>query len=308
MILFWVLVFIVSLAVLLKGSDWLLNAAEKLGLVLGLSPFIIGVTIISIGTSFPELISSLFAVLKQAPEIVTANAVGSNIANTFLILGLAAILGKGLRVTKDLIDLDLPLLALSTVLFLGVAVDGKITFIEALLLLIGYGVYFAYNILQKDISAPKKKRGSFQTSDIVFLILGIAGVALGARFLIDSVLALSGLLGIATGVISILAIAIGTSLPELFVSVKAAMQKKPEIALGNVFGSNVFNILVVVGLPGIFGVLPIAPSTLAIGLPVLAVATLLFIVSGISKRIHAWEGFFYLLLYVLFSAKVLDLF
>ena len=103
--------------VMVKGADWLLGSAEKIGLVIGLSPFIIGVLIVGIGTSFPELIVSLVAAFKDVTEIITANAVGSNISNILLIIGTAALVGKRLVVTKSLIDLDLPMLAVGTVLF-----------------------------------------------------------------------------------------------------------------------------------------------------------------------------------------------
>jgi len=109
---------------------------------------------------------------------------------------------------------------------------------------------------------------------------------------------------IATGVIAITAIALGTSLPELIVSIKAAIQKKPEVALGNIFGSNIFNALVVVGIPGLFTTLKLDAQTYALGVPALILATLIFTISGISRRFHMWEGGFYLLLYILFIAKL----
>ena len=138
MLLIWVIIFIVSLVAVVKGADWLLASAEKIGLAAGLSPFIIGVTIVAIGTSLPELVSAIVAVLKGATEIVTANAVGSNIANILLIVGLSAVVAKRLVVTKSLIDLDLPLLAISTVLFIGMAWDQQISLAEAVLLIITY--------------------------------------------------------------------------------------------------------------------------------------------------------------------------
>ena len=119
---------------------------------------------------------------------------------------------------------------------------------------------------------------------------------------------LSAILNIATGVIAITAVAVGTSLPELLVSAKAALQKKSEIALGNIFGSNVFNALVVIGLPGLFRILPVDNQTFTIGVPTMALATLLFVISGISRRIHMWEGAFYLSVYVLFIAKLFNWF
>src|SRR3989344_4148696 len=323
MLLFWTLVFVVSLAVLVKGSGWLVTSAEKIGLVAGLSPFIVGVTIVGVGTSFPELISSFVAVLKGVPEVAAANAVGSNIANILLIVGFSALVGRKLIVTKSLIDLDLPLLAIGTVLLIGILWDGAITFGEAVLLMNTYGVYLLYTMLHKESAdtpemteaihshTPRSEQTLAQTDglyvipsltarDFFMLVVGILSLTLGAKYLIDALVQLSTILDIAVGTIAITAVAVGTSLPELVVSLRATLQKKSEIALGNIFGSNIFNSFVVIGLPGLFYSLPVDSQTLSIGVPTMAGATLLFVISGISRRIHMWEGAFYLLLYVLF--------
>lgn len=328
MTLVWVLVFITSLAVLVKSSDWLLQSAEKIGLALGMSSFIVGVLIVGVGTSLPELISSLFATFRGVTDVAVANAIGSNVANILLIIGLAAIIGRRLVVTKDLIDLDLPLLSISTVLFLGVVMDGVVTYPEALILLVAYSVYIAYTILHHDDDKemPRMFRGRWgkelltvfgsitkkvkriEIKDVIFLVIGIVGLVFGAQYLITSLVELSSIFNIATGVIAVTAVALGTSLPELLVSVRAAMQKKSEVALGNIFGSNVFNILVVVGVPALFRTLTVDAKTFAIGIPALAAATLLFVISGISKRIHIWEGTLYVGIYILFIGKLFDLF
>lgn len=330
MAIVWIIVFIISLAVLVKSAGWLLSGAERIGLAIGLSPFIVGVTIVGLGTSLPELISSFIAVFEGVPEIVVANAVGSNIANILLVVGLSTVIGRRLVVTKNLIDLDLPLLAIGTTLMIGVAWDREVTFLESVILLITYGVYFAYTILHRDdvkteedtelavfikknsayISKVSKKIAEIPKialRDFGLLAAGAIGLFLGAKYLVESVINLSDMFNIGAGVIAITAIAIGTSLPELIVSIRAAVQRKSEIALGNIFGSNLFNMLVVIGLPGLFTTLPLDEKTFSIGLPVMAAATLLFVVSGISRRIHMWEGAFYLILYVFFIGKLFNL-
>jgi cation:H+ antiporter len=331
MLIFWIIVFIVSLAVLVKGADWLIASAEKIGLAIGLSPFIVGVTIVGVGTSFPELISSFAAAFKGVPDVVAANAIGSNIANILLIVGVSAVIGRRLVVTKSLIDLDLPLLAIGTVLLLGIVWDKQITFGESLLMLVTYSVYLLYTVLHKDTEyseeiseiLPSRQerrkriaghknvqfvRPKLALKDFIMLIVGIVGLVFGAKYLIEALVNLSAILKIATGVIAITAVAVGTSLPELLVSAKAAFQKKSEIALGNIFGSNVFNALVVIGLPGLFHILPVDNQTFALGVPTMALATLLFVISGISRRIHMWEGAFYLSVYILFVAKLFNWF
>ena len=331
-LIFWIIIFVISLVFLVKGSDWLVESAERIGLAFGLSPFIVGVTIVSIGTSFPELVSSLAATLKGLSDVAPANAIGSNISNILLIVGVSAILGRRLVVTKSLIDLDLPLLAIGTVLLLGVVVDGQVSLGESILLLITYFIYLSYTIFHKEddqetkeivevlpsrkerrksVSAFKKEKiekPKTKLKDFGMLILGTLVLFGGAKGLVNSLVNLSLFFKISTGLIAITAVAVGTSLPELFVSASAALKRKSEVALGNIFGSNVFNALVVIGFSGLFRRLILDPQTYKVGLPVMALATFLFVISGISRRIHIWEGAFYLSLYVLFIAKLFNLF
>jgi cation:H+ antiporter len=333
MIIFWILIFILSLAVLVKSADWLVENAEKIGLALKIPPFIIGITIVALGTSFPELASSLIAVFKGATEIVAANAIGSGVANILLIVGLSAVVAKRLIVKRSLIDLDAPLLATTTILFLFVMWDKKIVFGEGVLLLLTFIIYLLYTIFQRRETEdetpelvevlPSRIERRRKTEEIkekeavqekltfkvfLFLILGVLGLGIGAYYNIESVLKLSKILNISTSLIAITAMAVGTSLPDLIVSVRAAAKKKYEIALGNVFGSNIFIVLAVVGVPALFKPLKVDELTFTIGLPFLIVATLLFIISGISRRIHIWEGLMYLLLYILFIVKLIGLF
>jgi len=333
MTIFWSLIFILSLAVLVKSADWFVESAEKIGISLKISPFIIGVTIVAIGTSFPELASSLAAVFKESSEIVAANVIGSNIANILLIVGFSAVVARRLQVRRSLIDIDLPLLASTTVLFGFILWDGRVVWQEGTLLLLAFLVYLFYTVRQRseqpakplpEEAVPEKivevlpsrverrkikkpvERLNFQV--FFFLTLGIMGLALGANYLIDSVLKLAEIFKIGVSVIAILGVAVGTSLPELVVSVRAAAQKKYEIALGNIFGSNVFNILIVMGLPGLIKPLVVDEITFKIGFPFMVIATLLLVISGITRRISIWEGSMFLLIYILFVVKLFGLF
>jgi len=333
MLILWILIFILSLAILVKSADWFVESAEKIGLALKISPFIIGVTIVAIGTSFPELASSVAATLKGATEIVAANTVGSNVANILLIVGLSAVAARALIVRRSLIDLDAPLLGAATFLFIFVMWDKEIVFGEGILLIFGFLIYLLYTIFhsrekeeetpeavevlpsrveRREIEAkiePKpEKPEKLNFRVFLFLILGMAGLAVGANYTIEAMLKISDILKIATSLVAITALAIGTSLPELVVSIRAASKKKYEIALGNIFGSNVFNILLVAGIPALIRPLVVDELTFGIGLPFLVIATLLFIISGISRRIHIWEGAMYLLLYILFIVKLCGLF
>lgn len=305
--------FAISLFVLVKSADWFLNSAEKIGLSMGLSPFIVGVTIVGVGTSLPELTSSFAAVMNQVPEIVVANAVGSNIANILLVIGISTVIGKRLKADKSLIDLDLPLLAAGTGLFFLVAYDGFVTLIESIILIVAYAIYLLYTLSQRDNDHSVKAKDivaqpKIMPVDHILLLAGFVGLILGSRFLIDSVIGISELMNVLPGVIAISAVALGTSLPELLVSGKAALRGKSSIVLGNILGSNIFNILMVVGVPGLFVTLPVDERTLGVGMVTMLLATVLFVFSGISEKIHRWEGMFFLLLYVVFIGKLFALF
>lgn len=337
MLILWIVIFIASLALLVKSADWVVESSEKVGLALKLSPFIIGVTIVAIGTSFPEVATTLIATIKGNTEFVVDTAFGSNIATILLIVGLATVVGRKLIVNRSLIDLDAPLFAVSTVLILFMSLDRKIVFWEGVLLMLGFVVYSLYTIfqrggeedeentpeaievlplrperrrakVQKDISQIKKKPVKLGFKIFFFLILGIAGLVIGSNYTVESVSELAVILGINASFITITAVAVGTSLPELVVSIKAAIKKRYELALGNVFGSNVFTIFVVIGLPALIKPLEINETTFSIGLPYLVVATLLFVISGISRRIHIWEGLMYILIFILFIAQFFGLF
>ena len=298
---------------MVKGADWVLSESKRMGLWLGLSPFVVGVLIVGFGTSAPELVSSLAGVLNGIPEIPVANVFGSNIANILLVVGLAAVASrKHLSVSTNIVDVEIPTFIVATILLVGVTSDGLVTIFESALLLVGFLVYLLYNLFYRDESQPVRGMRALAASDrtpptafeLFLLILGFIGLIGGAHYLIQSVIALSEIFHIAVGIITILAVAIGTSLPEFIVSVKAAFQGDTDLSIGNIFGSNAFNALMVVGLPGLITRLTLDIPTLTIGLPTFAAVSLIFAFSGLSRKIHIWEGAFYLIIYVLFVVKL----
>ena len=315
MILLWIGVFIGSLLALLKGSDWLLRGAERIGVHFKLSRFTIGVLIVGVGTSLPELASSISAIFHGMTEIASANVIGSNIYNILFIIGITAIIGKKLTVTKDLMDSELPIFLVATIIFLGVAYDGKIGFVEALLLFLGYLIYLFHTLrdtedfnpvvtdVKRDVKLLRSKLGG------IFLVffLGLAGVLAGAKFMVDAVIQIAEVLHIAPEIVSLTAVALGTALPELFISIRALKQGKSDIAIGNVFGSNAFNLLMVIGVTGLFSTVTISSVSYTIGLPMLAASTFIFLVFGISKSVYRWEGFMLLVLFAFFILRVLGI-
>lgn len=305
-LVFWLIVFVVSLAVLIKSSDYFTDAAEEIGKYFGLPPFIIGVTIVAIGTSLPELASSILAVMGGSSEIVIGNVVGSNITNICLVLGLSAIIGKKMKIAHELIHVDLPLLFGSAALLGLCVMDGNFSFSEALICLGLLVVYLSYTVkseksdkeIKKELGKQPKKQISPMT--YIGLVISVFFIYLGAKYTITSVVNLSQILNIATNIIAVTAVALGTSLPELVVSLTAARKGKCEIAVGNILGSNIFNALAVMGFSGLFGNLIIPQEILFFSLPMMIVATLLYYFITQDKEITRWEGWMLFIFYIFF--------
>lgn len=318
-----ILFFAVSLFVLIKSADYLVKYSEKLGLSLGVPQFIIGITLISAGTSLPELATSIFSIMKGEPGVVAGNVIGSNIANILLVVGLTTVIVKKVEIKRSLIRIDLPLLVASGAILVLTVSDGKFTFFEALISLIGFVVYLTYTVTQQRGSLaekevefieasteekPKKrllqKRPPFKWRYVLFVIIAATTLYFSADFTIESVIQLGTLLNIETSIIAITAVAVGTSLPELMVCIVAARKGNFDIALGNILGSNIFNGLLVMGVAGLIIELPIDAPVILIGLPFFIVATVLLVFSGIERKFYNFEGAFFLVLYILFIQQL----
>lgn len=314
--LLWICIFIASILILIKSSDFFTDSAEKIGVFFGLPAFVIGVTIVATGTSLPELISSIIAVLQGSTEIVSGNVIGANVTNIFLILGLAAIIGKNIKIKFELIHVDLPLLMASSLLLALIAWDGAITIPEGILCVLGLGIYLFYASkgqtrmkVKEEIKAKEsRKKKIVLWKPLIALIISGFFIYLGARFTVMSVVQLSELFGIGKGIIAATAMSFGTTLPELMVTLSATLKKKPEMALGNVLGSNVFNALGVIGIPALMGGLIVPGEIRLFALPVMVIGTLLFFFMTQDKEITSWEGFFLLLFYVFYIGKLFAVF
>ncbi len=308
-----IVLLIISLIFLVKSADIFTNASERIGLYFGLSSFIVGATIVSIGSSLPELATSLISILSHDPEqakFPIDNIIGSNIANTLLVGGIAAIAVKTLKVKEELIDVDLPFFFISSALFLLFIMDGSFTWKEGIICLILLVIFIIYTI--KD--TPSEKEGKTEKvknigwKDFLFVGIGSFGIYLSAKYTVSSVLDISNKIpNIDTTLITMLVVAIGTSLPEIIVSVRAAMKGKHSIALGNIFGSNTFNALAVSGIPAFFGDLKTSEGAMTIGIPFFIVASLGFIFTTSDDQIQHWEGLALLIIYVGFVGKLLGI-
>lgn len=305
MALFWALVFVVALAALIKGADMLLDEAKKIGEMIGLSPFAIGVVILGFGTSLPEMVSSIVAQLQGASDIVAGNVVGSNVANILLIVGLAALISRGTKLKMQDLSFDIAWVAISAGVLIFVAFDGAITTVESFFLLVAFFLYgTAIYATTQDNKRKVPKKGKLHHKDFFFLVLGFTLLIVGAHYTVESAIHIANIIGIGTGIIGLLAIAIGTSLPELFVTIKAAGDKHADIAIGNVFGSNVFNALLVVGVPGLLGSMVVDATTQVVGLSFMVLATGLLVWGGLRKHVSYPLGMVLLFLYGVFVLVV----
>lgn len=307
--------FIISLAVLIKSSDFFTEAAEKLGVLMGLNPFIVGVTIVSIGTSLPELVSSLIAMWQDSSEIILGTVVGSNIANIFLIVGIASVISaKVLKINYDVLNVDLPLFVGSAFLLSLIVKDGHYRLYESFLLIAAYILYIIYtarNGRNDELTADVELKTQNQNRktairESIILVLSAIGIFVGAKFTIDAVVQLSDLVGVPKEILAISLVAIGTSLPELAVTISASRKGKPEIAIGNVIGSNIFNSFMVIGIPRLFGEFIIPQSITERELFVMIAGTLLLFFAIQDKQMTRWEGWLFLIFYAWFIGKIVE--
>jgi len=303
-LLLYVGMFIVSLGVLLKASDWFIDSAEEIGRSFGISPFIIGVTIVACGTSLPELATSVAAVFAGNSEIVIGNVVGSNITNIALVLGLVAWVSKEIKLDYNIWNIDMPFLWGSAFLLYFVVSDLSVSLFEAFVLLGGLLLFLAYSFDTESEDDEEEKTKASPKSYAMLLVGGLL-VWLGADYTIQAISALSGMAGIKPEIIALTAVALGTSLPEVIVSIGAAKKGKTGMAVGNVLGSNIFNTYIVMAVSRFFGALTIPASVLAFSLPLMIVMTILFGMVANDKEITRWEGMLLLLFYVFFIGETL---
>ncbi len=302
-ILFYIGMFVVALGVLLKASDWFIDSAEEIGLALGISPFIIGVTIVAFGTSLPELATSIASVYTGDSTIVIGNVVGSNITNIALVLGLVAVSVKYFELDYNIWHIDMPFLWGSAFLLYFAVFDGDFTLFEAALFMAGIVLFLSYSFKSNNGEEVEKVKASAKS--YFMLIVGGLLVWLGADYTIEAISELAKMADIDPAVIALTAVALGTSLPEVIVSINAAKKGKTSMAVGNILGSNIFNTYVVMGLSRFFGELEVSPSIISFSLPVMVAVTILFGVIVNNKKITRWEGLLLLLFYVFYFVETL---
>ena len=304
---FQLLLLVLGFVFLVKGSDWFVDGAAGIATKFGIPQLIVGLTIVAMGTSAPEAAVSITAAMNGSADITIGNIVGSNILNVLIILGLSAVVFP-LTVDKDTIKFDIPVTIFATLLLIFLGKDGNVTRIDGIILLVVFVTYLLILIRKaKKSQAQNTEVVSEENADekpksmimlLVMILGGLAMVIFGSRFVVISASFIARQFGLSERFIGLTIVALGTSLPELFTSVVAASKKNCDIAIGNIIGSNLFNILFVVGLSSLIIPVPFASAFRIDSLIALVsvVALLLFCLP--KKRLSRFAGAIFLISYV----------
>jgi len=307
---------IAGLALLIGGGEALVRGASTFATRVGISPLVIGLVVVSAATSAPELAVTVGAVLEGEPGLAVGNVIGSNIANILLILGVSAVVSP-LVIKRQVVRFDIPVMLGISVLLLVVSLDGRIGLLDGVLLLAGLVFHAVLSIvtgrreaLDETITPAEMPLNSKPVSLWLAAVLVVAGVGLlvfGAQTLVTGAVNIALDLGISSLVVGLTVVAIGTSLPELATSIVALRRGERDMAVGNIVGSNIFNIGLVLGLPAIiFGDgIPVPSAAIALDMPLMLAAALALLPIAFTGFIIArWEGSLFVLLYVAYLLYV----
>ena len=305
---------LVGLVLLVGGGELLVRGGSGLGRAMGLSPLVVGLTIVAFATSTPELAVSLGAALSGSPAIAVGNVVGSNIVNVLLVLGVSALLLPVL-VGSQLVRTDVPVMVAASVLVLLIALDGSVGRVEGVVLVLLLVAYVGFIVVlsrrqgaDEPPDGPPAEPAPRPLRDVAQVVVGVALLVLGARLLVGAATEIATELGVSELVIGLTVVAIGTSLPELATSVIAAVRGERELAVGNVVGSNIFNLTGVLGLTAAVapGGIPVDPAVLRFDLPVMiAVAVVLVPVVFTGFTIARWEAAVFVAYFVAYVTYLL---
>ena len=297
-----IVIIIIGVVLVLKGADFLTEGAAALARRVNVPEIVIGLTIVAAGTSAPELFVSLVSALKGTPDLAVGNVVGSNTMNCMLIVGCAAIVAP-MTISRSTVKKDIPFAVGASVLLMLLALNSFLGRFDGILLLVGFALFMVYSLRQAkngqgDTPTEGKQRNPWMSA--LFIVLGLVGLVIGSNLFVDHASNLALSLGISEGVVGLTVVAGGTSLPELATTVVAARKGQSAIAIGNVIGSNVFNILLILGLTATISPLQIEGIT-TIDMAVMFVSvTLVWLFSFTRYIVERWEGALLLLGYLVY--------
>ena len=299
--IFEIILLAVGFAMLVKGADWFVGGAVCIADRFHIPPIIIGLTIVAMGTSAPEAAVSITSAFQGAADITVGNIVGSNIMNVLVILGLSAAIVP-LAVTKSTIKVDIPFLGAITVLLLILGFDGTISFFGGIILIACFAAYIGYLISRTIRYSAQVEEEEITTMTlskaIPLLIVGMGLIILGSNFAVDAATEIAKILGMSERTIGLTIVALGTSLPELCTSAAAAIKGNADIAVGNIVGSNLFNILFVVGISSLIIPVPFAQAFIPDMIIAIVTTVFIFVVAKTKRNLPRWSGFVMLAGYV----------
>lgn len=301
-----IILIIIGMALVLWGADRLTDGAVAIAQRMNVPDIVIGLTIVAMGTSMPEFCVSFAGALKGTADLAVGNVVGSNIFNAMLIVGVAAMVAP-MSILKSTVKKDIPFAVFASLILFQLCLNNRITRIEAFVLLIMFAVFMIYTVMGAKNGMPtaseeeaKKNKSKGLFKDVFYVFAGLAALIVGSNIFVDNATEIAHLLGVSEAVIGLTIVAAGTSLPELATSIVAARKGQSAIAIGNVIGSNVFNILFIIGLTGIITPMQIVGLTNIDFAVMLGSMLLLWLMSFTKYTLSRWEGAVLAVLYVVY--------
>lgn len=301
-----ILLIVIGMVLVLWGADRLTDGAVAIAKRMNVPEIVIGLTIVAMGTSMPEFCVSFAGALKGTADLAVGNVVGSNIFNAMLIVGVAAMVAP-MSILKSTVKKDIPFAVFASLILFQLCLNNRITRIEAFVLLIMFAVFMIYTVMGAKNGMPtaseeeaKKNKSKGLFKDVFYVFAGLAALIVGSNIFVDNATEIAHLLGVSEAVIGLTIVAAGTSLPELATSIVAARKGQSAIAIGNVIGSNVFNILFIIGLTGVITPMQIVGLTNIDFAVMLGSMLLLWLMSFTKYTLSRWEGAVLAVLYVVY--------
>ena len=301
---------ILGFVLLIKGADWFVDGAVGIATKFGIPQLVIGLTIVAMGTSAPEAAVSISAAMKGTADITIGNVVGSNILNILIILGISSII-TSLAVAKSTIKIETPFVIFVSLVLLAQGLDGVISFMDGIILWVLFLIYLGYLFMlakkEQDMGGPEEEDEVKHipiSKALLLVVIGLGLIILGSSLAVDGATGLARFFGLSERFIGLTIVALGTSLPELFTSVAAARKKNADIAIGNIVGSNIFNILFVVGTSALIIPIEFAKPFILDTFIAAAVAALLLVCCLPKKKLTRGAGILMLICYVLYFVFV----